>query len=182
MAVFTAFNILANYKFPLNEALVLPEFQLKKLGIVLLSLAVSACATTENKSDYQELTKGTSDKEKYEAMVSKIGEDVDLDKYATFEHFSTLTSIIAGSKTNNPSCTDILSQIESSKSDNDKSRPKVFDVVAGFQFITLPKGISSKQKGQLISKLSNSLDKVGDVCAENNDYYLVDSLRVALQR
>tara|TARA_R100001377_G_C3118994_1_gene85281 strand:- start:38 stop:535 length:498 start_codon:yes stop_codon:yes gene_type:complete len=163
-------------------ALVLPEFQLKKLGIILLSFAVSACATTDNKSDYQELTKGTSDKEKYEAMVSKIGQDVDLDKYATFEHFSTLTSIIAGSKTNNPSCKEILSQIENTKKDNEKSRPKVFDVVAGFQFITLPKGISNKQKTQLISKLSNSLDKVGDVCAENSDYNLVDSLRVALQR
>jgi outer membrane PBP1 activator LpoA protein len=46
---------------------------LKKLGIVLLSLAVSACTTTtDNKSNYQELTKGTSDKEKYEAIVSKI--------------------------------------------------------------------------------------------------------------
>ena len=182
MAPVRASRILANNYKPLIVALVLPEFQLKKLGIVLLSLAVSACVTTDNKSDYQELTKGTSDKEKYEAMVSKIGQDVDLDKYATFKHFSTLTSIIAGSKTNNPPCTEILSQIESSKNDKEKSGPKVFDIVAGFQFITLPKGISSKQKTQLISKLSNSLDKVGGVCAEDNNYYLVDALRVALQR
>jgi hypothetical protein len=100
----------------------------------LLSLAVSACTTTttttDNKSNYQELTKGTSDKKKYEAIVSKIGQGVDLDKYITFEHFS---SLITGSKKYNIPCTEILSQVD-------------------------------------------------NICAENSDYYLVDALKIGLQR
>lgn len=155
------------------------EFKLKVLGIVLLSLIVSGCVTTQNKRDYKEFTGNSFEKKEYETLVSKIGEGVDLDKHQVFSHFSQLLRAVGSRDEYNPQCPIVLKKIETSK--NNSERPKAFDFMARYQVASMPVGISMKPKRQLIQKLSDSLDSVEFICKENSSYKLVDAIKQGLQ-
>lgn len=152
---------------------------MKVLGIVLLSLIVSGCVTTQNKRDYKEFTGNSFEKKEYETLVSKIGEGVDLDKRQVFSHFSQLLKVVGSSDEYNLQCPIVLKQIETSK--NNSERPIAFEIIASYQVASMPIGISMKPKMQLIKKLSDSLDSVEYICKENSSYKLVDAIKKGLQ-
>ncbi len=136
-----------------------------KVSVLLLLISFSCIAQNEKQS--------------LDEIKNKLSQGINHDKDEIFSHFNLLVNGVGGSKYNKL-CTEILIDLDLIKSKKDGERLPLFNQIAGFQIMMLPKKISESAKVALIKKLNNSFTYIEGICESNKALRFSDAFKLAL--